>query len=182
MLTLIHVLKQGILGVEANGDLYAWMFSRRKSWVGILVASRITAWPERVLLCFRCHNLYSLMVFSFVVFLYHFDHDGQGNNKRCIYPWSDLDGIAVAEKGELATNLCHQVAVVVGDAEIPAPYIAVDVEDHAVAALNLKAFTEQAELFVHTRPMLTIAVNFIVGEKGENALLDMYQFLACIAI
>ena len=70
----------------------------------------------------------------------------------------------------------------VGDAEIPAPYIAVDVEDHAVAAFNLKAFTEQAELFVHTRPMLTIAVNFIVGEKWENALLDMYQFLARIAI
>src|SRR5205823_12842517 len=46
----------------------------------------------------------------------------------------------------------------------------------------LKAFAKQPELFVHTGPVLPIAINLIVGQQRENALLYMNQLLARIAI
>src|SRR5205807_9773322 len=67
-------------------------------------------------------------------------------------------------------------------AEIPAPYIPIDVEEHPIAALNLKAFAKQPELFVHSSPVLAIAINFIARQQREYALLDMNQLLARIAI
>src|SRR5439155_2857938 len=115
-------------------------------------------------LIFCCHTLF---IFFFMMFLNHLDNDGQCNDERSIYPRRNIDGVTVTEKRELAANLCHHVAIVVSDAEIPAPYVPIDVEDHTVAALNLKAFAKQAELFVHTGPVLPIAVNLIAREKRE---------------
>src|SRR5712691_10421283 len=128
---------------------------------------------------FRCHTLF---IFFFMMFLNHLDDDGQGNDERSIHSRRNIDGIAVAEKRELAANLCHQVAIAITHAEIPAPNVPIDVEDHTITALNLKAFAKQAELLVHTGPVLPIAITFIARQKREYALLDMYQFLARIAI
>ena len=55
-------------------------------------------------------------------------------------------------------------------------------KDHTIAAFNFKGLTEQAELFVHTCPVLAIAVNLIVWQKRKNALPDLYQLLTCGAI
>ena len=79
-----------------------------------------------------------------MMFLNHLDDDGQGNDERSINPRRNIDGIAVAEKRKLAANLCHQVAIAISHAEIPAPYIPIDMEDHPIAALNLKTFAKQA--------------------------------------
>src|SRR5436190_16638632 len=117
-----------------------------------------------------------------MMFLYHLDNDGQGNDERSINPRRNVDGVTVAEKRELAANLCHQVAIAITHAEIPAPNIPIDVEDYTIAALNLKAFAEEPELFVHTGPVLAIAINLIAREKREYALLYMNQLLARIAI
>src|SRR5690348_10644303 len=105
------------------------------------------------------------MLFPFVMFFDHLDDDCQGNDKGSIYSLGHIDGITIAEKGELAANLSQQVAIVVTHTEIPAPNIAVDVEDHPVAALDLNAFAEQTELLVHGCPMLSIAINFIARQQ-----------------
>src|SRR5438067_11893606 len=110
-----------------------------------------------------------------MMLLYHLDNDGQSNDERSINPRRNIDGIAVAEKRELAAKLCHQVAIAISHAEIPAPYIPIDVEDHTIAALNLQAFAKQPELLVHTGTMLPIAINLIARQEREYSLLDMFQ-------
>src|SRR6266566_1615673 len=55
-------------------------------------------------------------------------------------------------------------------------------KDHAIAAFNFEGLTEQAELLVHTCPVLAVALNLIVWQERENALPDLYQLLTCVAI
>src|SRR5258708_24992841 len=55
-------------------------------------------------------------------------------------------------------------------------------KDHTIAAFNFKGLTKQAELLVHTGPVLAIAVNLIVWQQRKNALPDLYQLLTCVAI
>ncbi len=45
------------------------------------------------------------MFAAFVVFSHHVDHDGQGDHERCIDSLGNVDRVAIAEQGELATYL-----------------------------------------------------------------------------
>ena len=117
------------------------------------------------------------MFFVLVMFTYHVDHDCQGDHEWRIYTLCDINGIAVAEDGELAADLREQVAVIVGDAEIPAPDVTVNVEG-AVTGLDFEAFAEKPELLMHAGPRLAIAVNFIMGHDRENTLLNTRELLS----
>ena len=55
-------------------------------------------------------------------------------------------------------------------------------KDHAIAAFNFEGLTEQAELLVHTRPVLAVAVNLIVWQKRKHVLPDLHQLLTGVAI
>src|SRR5947209_12464405 len=104
------------------------------------------------------------MVAAFVVFSDPVDDEGPGDPETVIRLLGDFDRVAIAEQGELAAYLCQQVAIIVADREIPIPNIAINVENHAVGALDFEAFAEQSELLVHAGPKLTIAVDFVVGQ------------------
>src|SRR5215469_10374048 len=121
------------------------------------------------------------MCFLLVMFTYHVDHDCQRDHEWCVYTLGDINGIAVAEDGELAADLREQVAGIVGDAEIPAPDVTVNVEG-AITGLDLEALAEEPELLMHAGPKLAIAVDFIMGHQRENTLLDTYKLLSRIAI
>ena len=111
------------------------------------------------------------LFFLFVVLLHHLNDDCKRDDERGIYVWCNVDGVAIAEDGELAANLRKHVAVIVTYCEIPTPYIAIDVEDHAITALNLEALAEQPELLMHGGPKLAVAINFIMWQKRKDALL-----------
>ena len=49
----------------------------------------------------------------------HIDHDGQRDHERRVYALGNIDGVAIAEKRELAAYLRHQVAIGVDDREVP---------------------------------------------------------------
>src|SRR5690349_5505019 len=99
------------------------------------------------------------------MFANHIYHDSQRDDERCIDALCYFDGVAVAEERELATDLRHQVAVVVADGEVPVPDVAPHMEVHAAVGLNLEAFSEKAELLVHTGREHAEAVNFIMGHE-----------------
>src|SRR5579863_5295933 len=122
------------------------------------------------------------LLFLLVMLFHHLDHDRECDNEGRIYSLCDINSVAVAEKRELPPNLCEQVAIVVADTEIPTPDITVDVEDHTIAALDLEAFAEEAELFMHTGPVLPIAVDFVPWQQRENTLFDLCQWLSTIAV
>src|SRR5579875_1959490 len=123
------------------------------------------------------------MLFFFLVVLFdHLNYHREGDDEGSIDTGSHVDGVAVAEDGELATYLREQVAIGIGDSKIPAPDIAIDMEHHPVSALDLKTFTKELELFVDARPDLAVAVDLVMGQQREYALLDLYQCLPAIAI
>src|SRR5579884_2024802 len=123
-----------------------------------------------------------LVMFLLLVMLFdHLDDDRQGHDKGGIDARGYVDSVAVAVEGELATDLREQVAIGIGDDEVPAPDIAFDVEDHA-AAFDLKTLTEELELFMHACPALTIAIDLIMGQQREDALFDLYQRLPGMTI
>ena len=110
----------------------------------------------------------------FVVFFHHLNNDGQRNDKGSINTLSNIDRVTIAEEGEFAANLGDQVAIVIAHTEIPIPNIAVDMENYAIAALNFKAFAKKRELFVHSGPKLTIAVNLVVRHERKNLLPNLH--------
>src|SRR5260370_38922795 len=117
------------------------------------------------------------MFFVLVMLPYHDDHRCQRDHEWRIYTLGDINGIAVAEDGELAADLREQVAVIVGDAEIPAPDVTVNVEG-AVPGLDFEAFAEKPELLMHAGPRLAIAVNSLMGHKQDNMLLNTRELLS----
>jgi hypothetical protein len=117
-----------------------------------------------------------------MMFFHQLDYDRQRDDEWSIYAWRNIDGIAVTEDGELATDACEQITVVITYTEVPLPDIAIDVEYHAIAALDFERFNEQAELFVHAGPMLPIAINLIMWQERNNTLLDMDYFLPSVKI
>jgi hypothetical protein len=56
------------------------------------------------------------------------------------------------------------------------------VEGYAIGSLDLKALAKKAKLLVYVGPKLTAAVDFVTRQERQNALLDVYQFLSCIAV
>ncbi len=65
----------------------------------------------------------------------------------------------------MTTNAPHEVPVIIDDVEIPVPEIAIDMEDHAIAAFDFETLTKEMELFVNVRPMLSVAIDVIAGQE-----------------
>src|SRR5947209_7885318 len=113
-------------------------------------------------------TLMTLVAFMLLVmFFHHLNNDGQRDDKGSINTLGNIDRVTIAEEGEFTANLGDQVAIVVAHAEIPIPDIAINMENDAIAALNFKAFSKKRELFVHSGPKLTIAVNLVVRHERK---------------
>ena len=100
-----------------------------------------------------------------MVLFHHLNHNRQRDDEGCIDAGCDVNGVAVAEDGELSTNACKQIASVIAYAKIPLPYITIDVEYHTITTFHFEGLAEQAKLLVHARPVLTVAINLIVWQK-----------------
>jgi hypothetical protein len=79
-----------------------------------------------------------------VVFLDHFYHDRQRENKRHINAWSNVYSIAIAEYGELAANLPQEVAAIITDAKVPIPDVAVKLS-YRMASCRIISWLVQIE-------------------------------------
>src|SRR5215813_4703193 len=117
-----------------------------------------------------------------MLFFHHFDVYGQRDNKRSIHPLSNINGIAVAEEGELAAHFSQEIPLIITNGEMPVPNVTVHMEGHTVLTLDLEALAKKGKLLVHISPMLTITVNIVAGSQGDKPLFDVDQFLPGITI